>query len=90
MISKCSHRCQFKETRKTAYPSRGSFIFIYLFACVHSSNRFFVLVKSKLMYIFHPSKFYMKIKSQLIGIKTVDGQSSIEDAEEENVVRSSS
>lgn len=32
----------------------------------------------------------MKIKSQLIGIKTVDGQSSIEDAEEEeNVVRSS-
>lgn len=41
------------------------------------------------MYIFHPSKFYMKIKSQLIGIKTVDGQSSIEDAEEENVVRSS-
>lgn len=89
MISKCSHRCQFKETRKTAYPSRGSFIFNYLFACVHSSNGFFFLAKCKLMYIFHPSKFYMKIKSQLIGIKTVDGQSSTEDAEEENVVRSS-
>lgn len=29
----------------------------------------------------------MKIKSQLIGIKTVDGQSSTDDAEEENEIK---